>query len=33
MTDLFTLAWRKNVLKEMAKAPPGAFPKAMVFGR
>jgi len=33
MADLFTLAWRKNVLKEMAETPPGVFSRAMVFGR
>jgi len=30
--DLLTLAWRKSVLKEMAKNPPGGMAKAMVFG-
>jgi hypothetical protein len=33
LADLFTLAWRKNALKEMSKAPPRGAPKAMVFGR
>lgn len=31
--DLFTLIWRKSVLKEMAKAPPGGMAKTMVFER
>jgi hypothetical protein len=32
MADLFTLTWRKSVLKEMSKKPPGGLAKAMIFG-